>query len=94
MVEIDDSHLDGDEMDEEDNDAAEFRALGDTKRTQIAPRWPTRVFAAQCVRRIISTCLTSPHSDAHFDLARAKDCQHTKSRGGTSTTHIKISIFR
>ncbi|XP_059488458.1 HEAT repeat-containing protein 5B isoform X2 [Neocloeon triangulifer] len=78
----DDFQLDADE-DEDDNDAAEFKA-SDSKgsRTQIAPRWPTRVFAAQCVRRIIASCHSSPQADKHFDLAKAKECHLSKSRGG------------
>jgi len=81
-LKTDEFQLDADE-DEEDNDAAEFKA-SDSKgsRTQIAPRWPTRVFAALCVRRIISSCQLSPEAHTHFDLTKAKDSHLTKIRGG------------
>ncbi|CAB3385925.1 Hypothetical predicted protein [Cloeon dipterum] len=78
----DDFQLDADE-DEDDNDAAEFKA-SDSKgtRAKIAPRWPTRVFAAQCVRKIIASCHSSAQAEIHFDLAKAKQCNLTRSRGG------------
>lgn len=81
-VGLGDEDADADE-DEEDCDAAEFKAADSrASRPLIAPRWPTRVFAAQCVRRIIASCATSPQAAAHFDLARAKEEHLTRSRGG------------
>lgn len=68
----------GEEGEEGDDDHAEFHTGESTTRAVIQPRWPTRVFAAECVRRIVAACQTSP---AHFDLALAKEMQLTKSRG-------------
>lgn len=53
-ITVEDSATDNDNADTEgDDDQAEFHADESTKqRPTITPRWPTRVFAAQCVRRI------------------------------------------
>lgn len=68
----------GDEEEEEgDDDHAEFHT-GESTRAAIQPRWPTRVFAAECVRRIIVAC---SNNAPHFDLAAAKEMQLTRSRG-------------
>lgn len=64
---------------EGDDDQAEFHADESLKRQTISPRWPTRVFAAQCVRRIIAACVND--KPAHFDLALAKEVQATKGKG-------------
>ena len=42
------------------------------------PRWATRVFAAECVCRIITQC-EDAHS-AHFDVALAQDLKKKDSR--------------
>lgn len=69
---------DDDEDDENDDDVADFH-VEENKSTHpaVQPRWPTRVFAAECIRRIIVTC---ENADAtHFDLVRAKQLRmHTK----------------
>ena len=65
---------------EGDDDQAEFHAANDTStHPAIQPRWPTRVFAAECVRRLIAACQGAEL--AHFDLAQAKDMQLTKTKG-------------
>ncbi|CAG2054118.1 unnamed protein product [Timema podura] len=66
---------------EPDDDQAEFHAADDqSTHPAVQPRWPTRVFAAECVRKIIVAC--EGNKGAHFDLALAKEMQLTKSRGG------------
>lgn len=44
----------------------------------IPPRWTTRVFAAQCIAKIIQEC---ENNRAHFDLALAREVQATKLKG-------------
>lgn len=70
----------GDE-DGEEGDQAEFGAglEKDVTHPPVQPRWPTRVFAAECVRRLIAACRAS--KPVHFDLALAKDMQFTKTKG-------------
>ncbi|XP_048508039.1 HEAT repeat-containing protein 5B isoform X2 [Athalia rosae] len=76
----------GDEA-EGDDDQAEFHAEESTRqRPAVTPRWPTRVFAAQSVRRIITACLIN--KQAHFDLALAKELQLTRGRGDFLVLHL------
>lgn len=42
------------------------------------PRWATRVFAAECVCRIIIQCESS--NSAHFDVALAQEMRKRDSR--------------
>lgn len=70
----------GEELEEESDDLAEFKMNDDnSKKRCVQPRWPTRVFAAECVRRIITTCLAV--SPAHFDLQLAKELHLSKNKG-------------
>lgn len=72
---------------EPDDDQAEFHAADDqSTHPAVQPRWPTRVFAAECVRRIIVAC--EGNKGAHFDLALAKEMQLTKSRGDYLVLHL------
>lgn len=84
---------DADEDDDNDNDddVAEFHAEEkESTHPAVQPRWPTRVFAAECVRRIISTCEAS--NPVHFDLLQAKEIQMTKSRGDYLILHLSDLI--
>lgn len=78
---MEDSAADNESADaENDDDQVEFHADESTKqRPSITPRWPTRVFAAQCVRRIVAVCISN--KQAHFDLALAKEMQLSKGKG-------------
>ncbi|GFG34432.1 hypothetical protein Cfor_07683, partial [Coptotermes formosanus] len=72
---------------EPDDDQTEFHAADDhSTHPAVQPRWPTRVFAAECVRRIIVAC--EGNKGAHFDLALAKEMQLTKSRGDYLVLHL------
>ncbi|KMQ92675.1 heat repeat-containing protein 5b [Lasius niger] len=84
----DDSTTDNESADAEgDDDQAEFHADESTKqRPSITPRWPTRVFAAQCVRRIVAACVNN--KQAHFDLALAKEMQLSKGKGDFLVLHL------
>lgn len=75
----------GDE-DEDDDDQEEFHAAEEQSHLTVQPRWPTRVFAAECVRRIIMSCHGT--KGAHFDLSLAKEQQLTKSRGDFLVLHL------
>ncbi|XP_034252934.1 HEAT repeat-containing protein 5B isoform X2 [Thrips palmi] len=79
---------DGDrgEDEDEDDDQEEFHAAEEQSHLTVQPRWPTRVFAAECVRRIIMACHGA--RTAHFDLALAKEQQFTKSRGDYLVLHL------
>lgn len=45
---------------------------------KVAPRWPTRMFATECIRKIISVC---ENNRAHFDLALARELREESSDG-------------
>uniref|UniRef100_A0A1A9X2M8 HEAT repeat-containing protein 5A n=1 Tax=Glossina brevipalpis TaxID=37001 RepID=A0A1A9X2M8_9MUSC len=78
--------LDDDEDDDAD-DVTEYHANDDlSTHPAVQPRWTTRVFAAQSVRRIITTCENA--SPLHFDLLQAKEMQMTKSNGDYLILHL------
>uniref|UniRef100_A0A1B0CEK2 HEAT repeat-containing protein 5B n=2 Tax=Lutzomyia longipalpis TaxID=7200 RepID=A0A1B0CEK2_LUTLO len=79
------------DTDNEDDDMdMEYHAEDTTTHPSIQPRWPTRVFAAECVRKIISSCENS--NPAHFDLHMAKEYQLTKSKGDYLVLHLSDLI--
>uniref|UniRef100_A0A8C7HZP2 HEAT repeat-containing protein 5A n=1 Tax=Oncorhynchus kisutch TaxID=8019 RepID=A0A8C7HZP2_ONCKI len=63
---------DSEKQDEIDDDIM-FTALGEDNNAKpsVAPRWVTRVFAADCLCRIILLCENADKT--HFDLAGARD---------------------
>jgi hypothetical protein len=87
----DDLVKDNDENDEEnDDDNVGFHAEDESSHPAVQPRWLTRVFAAECVRKIISTC---EHANpVHFDLLAAKEIQMTKSKGDYLVLHLSDLI--
>ncbi|XP_051162517.1 HEAT repeat-containing protein 5B isoform X3 [Leptopilina boulardi] len=72
---------------EGDDDQVEFHADESSKQRQtVQPRWPTRVFAAQCVRRIVAACMID--RQAHLDLSLAKEMQSIKGRSDFLVLHL------
>lgn len=88
----DDGEEDDDDDDDEDGmDDMEYHAEENTlSHPAVQPRWPTRVYAATCVRKIISTCEQA--NAAHFDLLLAKELQMTKSKGDYLVLHLSDLI--
>lgn len=73
---------------DEDDDNAEFHTDEPTQtHPAVQPRWKTRVFAAECVRRIITTCEQA--NTKHFDLIAAKDLTN---RGDYLVLHLSDLI--
>ncbi|XP_043289102.1 HEAT repeat-containing protein 5B isoform X2 [Venturia canescens] len=86
-IAVEDSAADNESVDGEgDDDQAEFHADESKQRPTVSPRWPTRVFAAQCIRRIIAACVNN--KQAHFDLSMAKELQLIKGRGDYLVLHL------
>ncbi|KAF5283589.1 hypothetical protein FQA39_LY17291 [Lamprigera yunnana] len=85
--------VEDDEQDEgETDDQAEFHADENSNaHTAVQPRWPTRVFAAECVRRIIFAC-ESNNKYVHFDLAQAKEMQFNKGKVDFLVLHLSDLI--
>ncbi|MPC13265.1 HEAT repeat-containing protein 5B [Portunus trituberculatus] len=69
-----------------DDDMVQIHTGGDPDpHPTIPPRWTTRVFAAQCIAKIIQEC---ENSRAHFDLALAREMQATKLKGDYLVLHL------
>lgn len=76
---------------EADDDQAEFHTEEETTtRSPVQPRWPTRVFAAECVRKIIATCESA--GSAHFDLVQAKELQFNRGKHDFLVLHLSDLI--
>lgn len=88
---ITDTSTAAEEDDDNYDDVAEFHAEEkESTHPAVQPRWPTRVFAAECVRKIITTCEAA--NPVHFDLIQAKELQMTKSRGDYLILHLSDLI--
>lgn len=74
-----DSSQRSEQREDEDEDMAKFTSGEETPvASNMAPRWPTKVFAVECSRKIYFVCKSDP---THFDLQLAM--QKQKTRGGT-----------
>ncbi|XP_023183293.1 HEAT repeat-containing protein 5B isoform X1 [Xiphophorus maculatus] len=78
--EVEKDEEDSEKKDEMDDDTM-FTGLGDDDKSKpsVAPRWVTRVFAADCLCRIILLCENA--DKAHFDLATARSAQAKNPKG-------------
>lgn len=52
------------------------------QQDSIPPRWPTRVFAVECVRKVTSACRQPGAPPAHFDLTTARNHVRSGLPGG------------
>lgn len=83
--------LDENEELEVDDDQEEFHAEDDSNaRPAVQPRWPTRVFAAECVCKIIAAC--EANKSTHFDLVLAKEMQLNKGKSDFLVLHLSDLI--
>ncbi|XP_061645780.1 HEAT repeat-containing protein 5B [Phyllopteryx taeniolatus] len=82
---------DSEKKDEMDDDIM-FAGLGEDDRSKpsVAPRWVTRVFAADCLCRIILLCENT--DKAHFDLATARSTQAKNPKGDLLVLHLSDLI--
>jgi len=63
---------DHDDNEDDDDDDVQFTGGQDSSsHATVQPSWTTRVFAASCLRRIISECCDGDR--AHFDLSLARE---------------------
>ncbi|VFV28600.1 Hypothetical predicted protein [Lynx pardinus] len=80
-----------DTMQEEEGDKGDDASVLTTRNDDKSypftnPRWATRVFAAECVCRIINQC-ENAHS-AHFDIALAQEMKKRDSRNDFLVLHL------
>ena len=87
--EVEKDEEDSEKKDEMDDDTM-FTGLGedDKSKPSVAPRWVTRVFAADCLCRIILLCENADKT--HFDLAAARSAQAKNPKG---TTHCQTELL-
>ncbi len=65
-----DERAEKDKDDDDDAQVMQVKQDTDLAKLSVAPRWPTRVFAINCLLKIMAAC----HGNrAHFDLALAKE---------------------
>uniref|UniRef100_A0A4W5L7C3 Uncharacterized protein n=1 Tax=Hucho hucho TaxID=62062 RepID=A0A4W5L7C3_9TELE len=81
---------DSEKQDEIDDDIM-FTALGEdnTAKPSVTPRWVTRVFAADCLCRIILLCENADKT--HFDLAGARSAKAKNPKGARSRSKSSLS---
>lgn len=65
----------------DDHDEFQKDSKNELLKRKRQPRWPTRVFAVQCICRIISTCHKECDSTPHFNLSLAKELSFTNNKG-------------
>uniref|UniRef100_A0A8C3D0B2 HEAT repeat-containing protein 5B n=1 Tax=Cairina moschata TaxID=8855 RepID=A0A8C3D0B2_CAIMO len=77
--------------DEMDDDTM-FTTLGEEDKTKpsVAPRWATRVFAADCLCRVIILCENA--NKAHFDLALARSARLKNPKNDFLVLHLSDLI--
>ncbi|ELW63201.1 HEAT repeat-containing protein 5A [Tupaia chinensis] len=80
-----------DTMQEEEGDKGDDALVLTTRTDEKShaftnPRWATRVFAAECVCRIINQCESA--SSAHFDIALAQEMKKKDSRNDFLVLHL------
>uniref|UniRef100_A0A8C2TM88 HEAT repeat-containing protein 5B n=1 Tax=Coturnix japonica TaxID=93934 RepID=A0A8C2TM88_COTJA len=78
-------------IDEMDDDTM-FTTLGEEDKTKpsVAPRWATRVFAADCLCRVIMLCENA--NKAHFDLALARSARLKNPKNDFLVLHLSDLI--
>ncbi|XP_028983620.1 HEAT repeat-containing protein 5B isoform X2 [Betta splendens] len=89
--EVEKDEEESEKKDEMDDDTM-FTGLGedDKSKPSVAPRWVTRVFAADCLCRIILLCENA--NKAHFDLAAARSAQAKNPKGDLLVLHLSDLI--
>ncbi|XP_034537512.1 HEAT repeat-containing protein 5B isoform X2 [Notolabrus celidotus] len=90
VFEVERDEEDSEKKDEMDDDTM-FTGLGedDKSKPSVAPRWVTRVFAADCLCRIILLC---ENDKAHFDLAAARSARAKNPKGDLLVLHLSDLI--
>ncbi|KAF0027304.1 hypothetical protein F2P81_020045 [Scophthalmus maximus] len=83
---------DEEDSEKKDDDDTMFTGLGedDKSKPSVAPRWVTRVFAADCLCRIILLCENADKT--HFDLAAARSAKAKNPKGDLLVLHLSDLI--
>lgn len=88
--------LEGDEEGEGDEgDEGGGMTAGQTPEEthpKVDPRWPTRVFATSCIKKIVAVCQSK--QAAHFDLALARERRQESGEGTMCLIWISLECFK
>lgn len=89
--EIDAGDDDDDDEEGEGNDDAQFHAAEpDVTHPTVSPRWPTKVFAVECLMKIMVSC---EEGEGQYDLVRAKELkQQSDHKGSFLVFHLSDLI--
>ncbi|XP_013165823.1 PREDICTED: HEAT repeat-containing protein 5B [Papilio xuthus] len=73
---------------EGDDDQVEFHAESEqSTHPAIQPRWSTKVFAMECIQKMMGACEATGDS-AHFDLVKAKEKLQNDPNGDYLSLHV------
>ncbi|XP_041982599.1 HEAT repeat-containing protein 5B isoform X2 [Aricia agestis] len=87
-VKLEDNNNPDVDYEEGDDDQAEFHAESEqATHPAIQPRWMTRVFAMECIQKIMSAC-EATGDVAHFDLMKAREKLQTDQDGDYLSLHL------
>lgn len=78
------------ENDADADDEMRFKASEESAHIVVAPRWSTRVFAAESLQRIIHAC---EGKSTHFDLALARESKMRNNKGKNFIVFPHTFIF-
>ncbi|CAH0402325.1 unnamed protein product [Chilo suppressalis] len=92
-VRLEDNNNPDTDLDAEgDDDQAEFHAESEqSTHPAVQSRWPTRVFAMECIQKLMSAC-EATGDIAHFDLIKAKEKLQTDTNGEYLSLHLSELI--
>jgi HEAT repeat-containing protein 5 len=94
---------DGDD-DDDDDDANDYADRGgdeqlqttsnqtNIRRATSSAKWPTKVFAADCVQKLINYCEQTTSSNFHFNYIAARERQRTHCHEDYLVTHLNTLI--
>jgi len=75
---------------DEDDEGLNVRHTdADASRSTVAPRWPTRVFAIECMRKVMAVC---DGNDNHFSLAAAKSLKQAGKGLRAHLFHVELTV--
>lgn len=81
---------DDDEIEDDHDEFQKDNKNENSAKRKQQPKWPTRVFAVQCICRIISTCHKEYDSAPHFNLSLAKELSFTNNKGIINCSNGKL----
>ncbi|CAG9112631.1 unnamed protein product [Plutella xylostella] len=85
-IKLEDNSSQGDDIDDDD-DQVQFHADDTSTHPPVQSRWSTRVFAMECIQKIMTMCEASGEP-AHFDLVKAKEKLATNPEGDYLSLHL------